>query len=135
MSGKFACLEPCIRLLNNSISSYKVYLAVGATDLRKGFDGLYGLVRSRLEEDPMSGQLFVFCNAGRTRVKALYFDGSGLWLCAKRLGRGRFDWPEEMEGVAKVAISATEFAALMDGLELTRTRAKLWWRKRVEQPV
>ena len=93
-----------------------MYLAVGATDLRKGFDGLYGLVRSRLEEDPMSGQLFVFCNAGRTRVKALYFDGSGLWLCAKRLARGRFDWPEEIEGVAKVAISATEFAALMDGL-------------------
>ena len=63
-----------------------MYLAVGANDLRKGFDGLYGLVRSRLEEDPLSGQLFVFCNAGRTRVKALYFDGSGLWLCAKRLG-------------------------------------------------
>ena len=111
-----------------------MYLAVGATDLRKGFDGLYGLVRSRLEEDPMSGQLFVFCNAGRTRVKALYFDGSGLILCAKRLARGRFDWPEEeIEGVAKVAISATEFAALMDGLELTRTRAKLWWRKKVEE--
>ena len=65
----------------------RVYLAVGATDLRKGFDGLYGLVRSRLEEDPLSGQLFVFCNAGRTRVKALYFDGSGLWLCAKRLAK------------------------------------------------
>jgi transposase len=112
----------------------RVYLAVGATDLRKGFDGLYGLVRSRLEEDPLSGQLFVFCNAGRTRVKALYCDGSGLILCAKRLARGRFDWPEEeIEGVAKVAISATEFAALMDGLELTRTRAKLWWRKKVEQ--
>ena len=110
-----------------------MYLAVGATDLRKGFDGLYGLVRSRLEEDPMSGQLFVFCNAGRTRVKALYFDGSGLWLCAKRLAKGRFDWPEEIAGVAKVAISATEFAALMDGLELTQTRAKLWWRKKVEQ--
>jgi len=114
----------------------RVYLAVGATDLRKGFDGLYGLVRSRLAEDPMSGQLFVFCNAGRTRVKALYFDGSGLILCAKRLARGRFDWPEEeIEGVAKVAISATEFAALMDGLELTRTRAKLWWRKKVAQSV
>jgi transposase len=67
-----------------------VHLAVGASDIRKGFDG-HGLVRSRLEEVPMSGQLFVFCNAGRTRVKALYFDGSGLWLCAKCLGCGRFD--------------------------------------------
>jgi transposase len=65
-------------------------------------------------------------------VKALYFDGSGLLLCAKPLARGRFDWPEEIEGVAKVGISATEFAALIDGLELTRTRAKLWWRKKVE---
>ena len=102
-----------------------MYLTVGATDLRKGFDGLYGLVGSRLEEDPTSGQLFVFCNAGRTRVKALYFDGSGLWLCAKRLSKGRFDWQEEIAGVAKVVISATEFAALMDGLERTRTRAKL----------
>ncbi len=122
-------------MLSLGAGTRRVYLAVGATDLRKGFDGLYGLVRSRLEEDPLSGQLFVFCNAGRTRVKALYFDGSGLLLCAKRLGRGRFDWPEEMAGVAKVAISATEFAALIDGLELTRTRAKLWWRKKLEQVV
>lgn len=120
-------------MLSLGAGAAKVYLAVGATDLRKGFDGLYGLVRSRLEEDPMSGQLFVFCNAGRTRVKALYFDGSGLWLCAKRLAKGRFDWPEEIAGVAKLTVSATEFAALMDGLELTQTRAKLWWRRKVEQ--
>ena len=64
----------------------RVYLAVGTTDLRKGFDGLYGLVRSRLEEDPLSGQLFVFCNAGRTRVKALYFDGSGLLALCQAAG-------------------------------------------------
>lgn len=120
-------------MLSLGAGAAKVYLAVGATDLRKGFDGLYGLVRSRLEEDPKSGQLFVFCNAGRTRVKALYFDGSGLWLCAKRLAKGRFDWPEEIAGVAKLTVSATEFAALMDGLELTQTRAKLWWRRKVEQ--
>ena len=85
-------------MLSLGAGARRVYLAVGATDLRKGFDGLYGLVRSRLQEDPMSGQLFVFCNAGRTRVKALYFDGSGLWLCAKRLSKGRFDWPEEIAG-------------------------------------
>ena len=54
-------------MLSLGAGARRVYLAIGATDLRKGFDGLYGLVRSRLEEDPMSGQLFVFCNAGRTR--------------------------------------------------------------------
>lgn len=109
----------------------RVYLAVGATDMRKGMNGLHGLVRSRLESDPTNGHLFVFCNAGRTRLKILYFDGSGLWLCAKRLERGRFDWPEEVEGMAKVALSATELAALVDGLELTQTRAKMWWRKKM----
>jgi transposase len=81
------------------------------------------LIRSRLEEDSMTRQLVVFCNAGRTRIKALYFDGSGLLLCAKRLARGRFDRPEEVEGITKVAISATQFAALMDGLGPTRIRA------------
>jgi transposase len=112
-----------------------VYLAVGATDLRKGFDGLYGLVRSRLEEDPLSGHSSCFATRGARGSRPSISTGVSLWLCAKRLARGRFDWPEEIEGVAKVAVSATEFAALMDGLELTRTRAKLWWRKKVEQSV
>lgn len=62
-------------MLSLGAGATRVHLAVGATDLRKGFDGLYGLVRSRLEADPASGHLFVFCNAGRTRIKALYFDG------------------------------------------------------------
>jgi transposase len=70
----------------------RVYLAVGATDLRKGFDGLYGLVKSRLESDATSGHLFVFCNAGRRRLKVLYFDGSGLWVCAKTHAPHCSDW-------------------------------------------
>jgi transposase len=62
----------------------KVYLAVGATDMRKGFEGLYGLVRDRLLCEPTSGHLFLFSNARRNRLKVLYWDGSGLWVCAKR---------------------------------------------------
>ncbi|OJV06582.1 MAG: transposase [Verrucomicrobia bacterium 61-8] len=109
----------------------RVYLAVGVTDMRKGVDGLSGLVRSRMESDPASGHLFVFCNAGRTRLKVLYFDGSGTWLCAKRLERGRFEWPEDLGEEKKIALSATELAALVDGLELTQTRARRWWRRKI----
>lgn len=112
-------------------STTRVYLAVGATDMRKGFDGLAGLVKSQLESDPTSGHLFVFCNSGRTRLKLIYFDGSGYWLCAKRLERGRFEWPQDVGEEKKIALSATELAALVDGLELTQTRTRQWWRKKV----
>ena len=56
-------------------SATRVYLAAGATDMRKGFDGLYGMARDRLGVDPISGHLFVFCNRRRNRLKVLYWDG------------------------------------------------------------
>jgi len=68
----------------------RVFVVTGATDMRKGFKGLYGIVASRLGMDSTSGHLFVFCNATRTRIKVLTWDGSGLWLCNKRLESGRF---------------------------------------------
>jgi len=63
--------------------SLRVFLAVEPVDMRKGFEGLYGLVGERLAEDVRSGALFVFTNKRRTRLKALYFDGTGLWLLTK----------------------------------------------------
>ena len=70
----------------------KIYVAVEAVDMRKGFEGLYGLVRDQLGADPLSGHVFLFTNKTRTRLKALVWDGSGLWVCAKRLEKGRFRW-------------------------------------------
>jgi transposase len=66
----------------------KIYVAVEAVDMRKGFEGLYGLVRDQLRHDPLSGHLFLFTNKTKTRLKALVWDGSGLWVCAKRLEKG-----------------------------------------------
>ena len=66
----------------------RIYLAAGATDMRKGFEGLYGLARDRLLCDPLSGHVFLFANAQRNRLKLLFWDGSGLWVCAKRSGEG-----------------------------------------------
>ena len=73
----------------------RIYLASGATDLRKSFEGLSDLVAHQFQEDPLSGHLYVFTNRRKNRIKLLYFDGSGVWVCAKRLmGRGRFAWPK-----------------------------------------
>jgi transposase len=107
-----------------------VYLAVGATDMRKGFDGLYGLVRDRLLCQPISGNLFLFSNARRNRLKVLYWDGSGLWVCAKRLEKGRFSWPTvSSSSETKVVLSQEELALLLGGIDLSRTRRKAWYRR------
>ena len=109
----------------------RIYLAVGSTDMRKGFEGLYGLVRDQLGLDPLSGHLCLFCNKGRNRLKVLYWDGSGLWICAKRLEKGRFSWPSDGEHSARATLSQEELSLLLGGIDLTRTRRKNWYRKEV----
>jgi transposase len=106
----------------------RVYLAAGATDLRKNFDGLYGLARDRLACDPLSGHIFLFSNAQRNRLKLLFWDGSGLWVCAKRLEKGRFRWPEAAGEEVKVTLSQEEFMLLLSGIDLAQTRRRPWHR-------
>ena len=96
--------------------------------MRKGFEGLYGLVRDQLGADPLSGHLFLFSNRTRTRLKALVWDGSGLWVCAKRLEKGRFRWPEA-EGRRSVTMRSEELAMLVNGLDLKQTRQRNWYRE------
>ncbi len=69
----------------NFLSSTRVFLAAGATDLRKSFDTLGGVVRDVLAQDPLSGHLFAFTNRRRNRIKILFWDKTGWWLCANRL--------------------------------------------------
>ena len=112
----------------------RIYLAAEATDMRKGFDGLYGLVRDVLACDPQSGHVFLFTNARRNRVKLLVYDHSGLWICAKKLDGGRFGWPKAEPGVTKIVVSHEELALLLGGIDLADTRKRKWYRKPVEEP-
>lgn len=107
----------------------KIYLAAEAIDMRKGFEGLYGLVRDHLGQDPLSGHLFLFTNRTRTRLKALVWDGSGLWVCAKRLERGRFRWPQTSEA-RSVSMRAEELAMLINGMDLAEVRPRPNWHRR-----
>ena len=106
----------------------RIYLAAGSTDMRKGFEGLYGLVRDRLLCEPLSGHVFLFANAQRNRLKLLFWDGSGLWVCAKRLEKGRFRWPEAADGQAKVVVSHEEMALLLGGIDLAGAERRRWYR-------
>ena len=107
----------------------RIYVAAGATDMRKNFNGLYGLVRDHLGCDPESGHVFVFTNARRNRLKLLVYDGSGLWVCAKKLDGGRFRWPVADSTVKKLVLSSEELALLLGGIDLTQTRPRKWYRK------
>jgi transposase len=114
----------------------RIYLAAGATDMRKGFEGLYGLVRDRLLCEPLSGHLFLFCNAQRNRLKILVWDGTGLWVCAKRLEKGKFRWPEVGGDQNKVQLSHEELALLLGGIDLRQTERRRWYRRGVaEEPA
>jgi transposase len=104
-------------------------LAAGPTDMRKGFEGLYALVRDRLELEPLSGHVFLFSNAQRNRMKLIYWDGSGLWVCAKRLERGCFRWPRAETGQTKILLSHEEMALLVGGIDLAGSRRRAWFRK------
>ena len=111
----------------------RIYLAPGATDMRKGFNGLYGLVHDQLLCDPLSGHLFLFSNAQRNRLKVLFWDTTGLWVCAKKLEKGRFHWPKAGAMQGKVVLSQEEFAMLLGGIDLAQARPRKWYRRPVAE--
>jgi transposase len=92
----------------------RVWLAVGRTDMRKGFDGLSALVRQKLAQDPFCGHLFVFHGRRGDLLKVLWYDGQGLCLFAKRLEKGRFVWPSPADGM--VVISPAQLGMLLEGI-------------------
>ena len=113
----------------------RIYVATGATDMRQGFNGLYGLVRDRLGCAPESGHVFLFTNARKNRLKLVVYDGSGLWICAKKLSGGCFRWPGKDTTAEKIVLSHEELALLLGGIDLEQTKPRKWYRKALaEEP-
>jgi transposase len=104
----------------------RIYLATGATDLRRSVDGLSGLVREHFGLDPLSGHLFVFRNRRGDRLKILVWDRSGFWVLYKRLEQGTFAWPDEPDAVS-VTITSGDLLVLLSGVDVTRTRRRRWY--------
>jgi transposase len=110
----------------------RVFVALEPTDMRKSFAGLEGETRRLLEQDPLSGHLFVFFNRRRTMVKVLYWDRNGFCVIAKRLERGTFHLPERTaRGV--VEMEWAELGLILEGLELHGARRRPRWSPNVLQ--
>lgn len=104
------------------LGSDKVFIACGATDLRKSIDGLAAIVQLQFQLDPFSSAWFVFCNYGRDRIKILRWDHNGFWLYYRRLERGHFRWPDTKNGNVQ-AVSRRQLQWLLDGLILEQKKA------------
>lgn len=96
-------------------SGTRVWLVAGHTDMRKGFDGLAAVAQTALASNPFDGHVFVFRGRRGDIIKVLWFDGQGLMLLAKRLERGRFVWPQAVDG--RVALSAAQLSMLLEGID------------------
>ena len=105
----------------------RIFVATGVTDMRLGFDGLYALSAGKLQQNPQRGHLFLFANKRRDRMKILFFDGNSLWVCARRMEKGRLHWPSSEDGRAQ--LTREEFALLIGGIDLTATTKRKWYRK------
>jgi len=99
-----------------------IFVCMQPTDMRKGFDGLSGIVRGAFGADPLDGSLYLFVNRRRDRIKILHFDGSGYWLYYKLLEAGTFEviYSED----ARVQIDSTQLAMLLGGASLVGARRR-----------
>jgi len=111
-------------------AAVRVFLCTRPTDLRKGFDGLSGLVQECFSQDLLTGHLFLFLNRRRDRIKILYFDRDGLAIWYKQLEVGSFQNPMHTPGVAQLAgsagieLSVTDLALILGGIDLTTARRR-----------
>jgi transposase len=104
-------------------SAVRVFLCTRPTDLRKGFDGLSGLVQECFSQDPLIGHLFLFLNRRRDRIKILYFDRDGLAIWYKRLEAGTFQLPDT-NARDGVELQPAQLAMLLSGIDLRTARQR-----------
>lgn len=110
--------------------SLRVFLALEPCDMRKSFDGLHALVVTRLGEEPRGGAVFVFINRSRSLIKLLHWDGTGLWVHAKRLERGTFQWPKPIDTKdGKLSLEPAALAMLTDGIDLRDGMRRAWFER------
>jgi transposase len=104
----------------------RIYVATGATDLRRSIDGLSALVREHFRLDPASGHLFLFRNRRGDRLKILAWDRGGFWILYKRLEQGTFAWPPATS-TGPVELRSADLLLLLSGVDVTHTRQRRWY--------
>lgn len=107
----------------------RIFVARQPVDLRQSFNGLSAWVKNQLQADPLSGHLFVFTNRRRNRLKILFWDRTGLWVCTKRLEQGTFSWPRPTGSATKLSLAPEALTLLTDGVDLRGAKLRPWYQR------
>ncbi len=112
-----------------SLSNHtRIFVYSGPADMRKGFNGLSGLVAEHFDVELLSGHLFLFCNRSRDRIKLLYWDNDGLAIWYKRLESGSYQLPLSDEQSSALEIDQTKLSLLLSGIDLTSVKHRKRYR-------
>ena len=109
------------------LSTAKVYIRPGYTDLRKAVNGLSVMIQESMQHDPFTGSVYLFCNRERKLLKAIWWDKTGFWLCQKRLEKAKFPWPEQEKEVEE--LSKEHLAMLLSGIDFWKAHKPLIYEK------
>jgi len=111
-------------MLGGWLSNVRLYLYNGYTDMRKGFNGLSGLVNNELDSNPLSGDVFIFVNRRRTLIKLLVWDKSGFVIYYKRLESGTFQFPESNSEAKSLELPREDLMMILEGIDLQSAKKR-----------
>jgi transposase len=109
------------------VTSVRIYIRPGSTDLRKAVNGLATLIEQQMAGEPFSGSVYLFCNRERKLLKAIWWDKNGFWLSQKRLEKEKYPWPLTNEAVHE--LSSDELSMLLKGIDFFKAHKPLYYKK------
>jgi len=130
--GAQNAFKPLVMFALTSENTFHLYSH--CTDMRKSFDALSGLVRNNLGYNPINGEVFIFINKSRDKIKLLHWQGSGYILYYKRLEKGTFELPRYDASVGSISLSYAQMVMIMDGLSIRNLQKRIRYTA-LEAPV
>jgi transposase len=109
------------------LSKVRIFIRPGYTDLRKAVNGLAALIQEKMEQDPLSGSVFLFCNKERRLLKAIWWDLNGFWLSQKRLEKEKFPWPCHEQAAEE--LNEEKVTMLLSGIDFWKAHKPLFYSK------
>ena len=109
------------------LNTVRIFIRPGITDLRKAVNGLTGIIEQQMAGEPLSGNIYMFCNRERKLLKAIYWDRNGFWLNQKRLEKDRFPWPQTNEAAQE--LTSEELTMLLKGIDFFKAHKALYFKK------